>query len=414
MTEFRYKAYISYSHSDEVWARWLHGALESYRLPRTLARTEGGFGPIPTRLFPIFRDRDDLSSATDLSEKVQEALAESAALVVICSPASAASKWVNEEIRAFRALGRGDRIFCLIVEGDPGASGLDASCFPPALLEGGVGESREPLAADARKWADGKPLAKLKLIAGILGVRLDELRKRDQKRRTRTRIIAAAAGLAALGLVTIAFVSKQQEQARRAHSEALVSQIVEFSEDLDSVANLEMQRSMGERLQGYLDTLDPRDLTPEAQKLIGLVLRQLGNVNLQQGRQDEALQAFRESRDVFRGLARQAPDKSNYLYELGNAEYYVADALMDQGSYALAGEGFHRYADLARELYQRDPENPDWIMELSSSHTNLAGFLARSGTGDATSALEHTNTAIELVEAAIERAPDNPDFRQHY
>jgi tetratricopeptide (TPR) repeat protein len=414
VTEFRYKAFISYSHSDEAWARWLHGALESYRLPRKLARTDGRFGPIPARLFPVFRDRDELSSAIDLSEKVQEALAESAALVVICSPAAAASRWVNEEIRAFRALGRGDRIFSLIVDGDPKASGLDESCFPPALLEGGVGESQEPLAADARKWADGKPLARLKLIAGILGIRLDELRRREQKRRTRTRIIAIAAGLAALGLITVALLSKQQEQARRAHSEALVSQIVAFSEDLNSVANLEMLRSMGERLQGYLDTLDPRDLTPESQKQIGLVLRQLGEVSRLQGRPDEALQALRESREVFRRLARQAPDNTNYLYELGNAEYYVANALMDQGSHELAGQAFDRYAGLARELYQRDPENPDWIMELSSSHANLAAFQILSETGNVASALEHAYSAIHLVESAIERAPADMAYQQHY
>lgn len=113
-------------------------------------------------------------------------------------------------------------------------------------------------------------------------------------------------------------------------------------------------------------------------------------------------------------MVRDAPDNSNHLYDLGHAEFYVANALMKQGRYAQAGQGFDRYAEVTRELYRRDPENPDWIMELSSSHTNLAGFLARSGMGDATSALEHTNTAIELVEAAIERAPDNPDFRQHY
>ena len=414
MTEFRYKAFISYSHSDEAWARWLHGALESYRLPRKLARTDGRFGALPGRLFPVFRDRDELSSATDLSKKVREALAESAALVVICSPAAAASRWVNEEIRAFRALGRGDRIFSLIVDGDPKASGLDESCFPPALLEGGVGESQEPLAADARKWADGKPLAKLKLIAGILGIRLDELRRREQKRRTRTRIIAVAAGLAALGLITVALLSKQQEQARRAHSEALVSQIVEFSEDLNSVANLEMQRSMGERLQGYLDTLDQRHLTPESQMQIGLVLRQLGEVSRLQGRPDEALQALLESREVFRRLARQAPDDSNYLYELGNAEFYVANALMKQGSHEKAGQGFDRYADLTQELYQRDPENLDWIMELSYSHTNLAGFQNLSGTGNISSALEHINSAIQLVESALERAPANPEYLQHY
>jgi hypothetical protein len=36
MAELRYRAYISYSHKDEVWAAWLHHAHEPYRVPRHL------------------------------------------------------------------------------------------------------------------------------------------------------------------------------------------------------------------------------------------------------------------------------------------------------------------------------------------------------------------------------------------
>jgi hypothetical protein len=31
-TEFRCKGFISYSHSDEEWAKWLHRARETYRV----------------------------------------------------------------------------------------------------------------------------------------------------------------------------------------------------------------------------------------------------------------------------------------------------------------------------------------------------------------------------------------------
>ena len=70
---------------------------------------------------PIVRDRDELSSAADLSGKLKEALADSETLIILCSPEAARSKWVNEEIRHFRSLGRGDRIYCVIVDGDPQA-----------------------------------------------------------------------------------------------------------------------------------------------------------------------------------------------------------------------------------------------------------------------------------------------------
>ncbi len=92
---------------------------------------------IPRRLAPVFRDRDELPSATDLSAKVSDALAQSACLIVICSPHAAQSRWVNEEVRTFQRLGRSDRIFCLIVDGEPGASAWAGrehdECLPPAL-----------------------------------------------------------------------------------------------------------------------------------------------------------------------------------------------------------------------------------------------------------------------------------------
>src|ERR1700730_4358299 len=97
----RYSAYISYSHDDERWAKWLQSALERYRVPRRLIGTQTGFGILSKRLAPVFRDRSDLSAATDLGETVNNTLKVCANLVVMCSPSACASRWVNEEISAF-------------------------------------------------------------------------------------------------------------------------------------------------------------------------------------------------------------------------------------------------------------------------------------------------------------------------
>jgi eukaryotic-like serine/threonine-protein kinase len=89
-------------------------------------------------------------------------------------------------------LGREDRILCLNVDGEPHASDLpgreEEECFPPALRfrvgpDGNLSDARtEPIAADAREGRDGKRRAKLKLIAGLLGVGFDLLRRREQQR----------------------------------------------------------------------------------------------------------------------------------------------------------------------------------------------------------------------------------------
>jgi hypothetical protein len=199
---FRYRAFLSYSHRDKAAAEWLHKALESYRVPQPLVGTPGRDGPIPQRLFPVFRDRDELNTAASLSASIQEALAQSANLIVLCSPAAVQSQWVNQEILLFKKLGRADRIHALIVDGEASA-GSGEACFPPALvakvgLDGQPvdGEPEEPLAADITPDGDGRDDAKLKLIAGMLGVPFDALRRREAAAaRRRLRVTQTIAGI---------------------------------------------------------------------------------------------------------------------------------------------------------------------------------------------------------------------------
>jgi tetratricopeptide (TPR) repeat protein len=230
----KYVAFLSYSHRDAKWGSWLHKALESYHPPKQLVGTVTARGPVPKRVSPVFRDREELASATDLGTLLREALRLSACQIVICSPSSARSKWVNEEILSFKRLGREDRIFCLIVDGEPYASGMpgreDEECFPPALRFklGPDGElssvPTEPIAADARPGKDGRNNAKLKLIAGLLGVGFDALRQREQHRRQRQLFAIASgaiagmvltSGLAAAALIARAAAQRQTVIARR-------------------------------------------------------------------------------------------------------------------------------------------------------------------------------------------------------
>src|SRR6202034_225629 len=120
----KYRAFISYSHRDSEWADWLHKGIETYRPPRVLIGTSTVRGVVPKRLTPVFRDREELASATDLGTVISGALEQSACQIVICSPPAAKSRWVNEEILAFKRLGREDRIFCLIIAGEPNATDM--------------------------------------------------------------------------------------------------------------------------------------------------------------------------------------------------------------------------------------------------------------------------------------------------
>lgn len=190
----KYHAFISYSHRDRKWGDWLHKALETYKVPRSLVGqpTQRDI-VVPERLYPVFRDREELPTASDLGTVINQALKDSRYLIVICSPRATQSNWVNEEILQFKRLGKENRILALIVDGEPNAKerGLpELECFPEAMKHpirhDGVLDKNcrtEPIAADAREDADGRENALLKIVAGILAVDFNVLKRRDAIRR---------------------------------------------------------------------------------------------------------------------------------------------------------------------------------------------------------------------------------------
>src|SRR5215469_2101905 len=99
--DFKYRAFLSYSHTDTRWAKWLHKRLEGFPMGG-LAGRETALGLVPKTLRPVFRDREDFSAGHSLTEQTIANFDGSAALVVLCSPASAQSYAVNEEIRLFK------------------------------------------------------------------------------------------------------------------------------------------------------------------------------------------------------------------------------------------------------------------------------------------------------------------------
>jgi WD40 repeat protein len=198
-TVFRYAAFVSYASEDKAFARRLHRTLEAYRIPAGVGSFQLTDHPrSKNRLFPVFLDREELPSG-GLGPGLMRALADSHALIVICSPHAARSGWVDKEIRYFQSLGRAADVFAIIVSGEPNVSHTSRAhteCFPSALWEEGAtaadrSESAPVLAGDARKGKDGFRNAWLKVVAGLLNVNLGRLVDRDRRaRRTRALVLS--------------------------------------------------------------------------------------------------------------------------------------------------------------------------------------------------------------------------------
>jgi 8-oxo-dGTP diphosphatase len=171
--KYKYFAFVSYQSDDREWAKWFHHSLEHFHLPTKLANqcqvSRKG-------LRPLFLDEVELAGG-NLSEKINYALNESRYLLVICSPNSAGSEWVDKEVKSFIDSGRTDRIVPIIIGGIPYAKDPEQECFVPSL-KALKGTEREILGINAQ---GSKDTALIKVIAELLGVSFDTLWQRHEK-----------------------------------------------------------------------------------------------------------------------------------------------------------------------------------------------------------------------------------------
>jgi eukaryotic-like serine/threonine-protein kinase len=390
----RYRAFISYSHQDQDWAQWLHKVLETYRVPTRLVGTETAAGIIPRRLAPIFRDRDELASATDLSGKVNEALAQSAALIVICSPRSATSRWVNEEVLAFKRLNRSHPIFCLIVDGEPNASDLAGreaeECFAPALrfqldADGQPTHERtEPIAADARAGKDGKATAKLKLISGLLDVGFDALKQREHQRRVRRMAAITALALLVMLVTTAlainAVIARAAAERRQKQAESLVDFMLgDLNDKLAQVQRLDIMEAVDDQAMKYFQSLPNTDVTDEALMQRAKALQKIGSVRLDQGHLPAAMESYQAAAKLSGALAEAAPDDiarqiaySRVLTFVGMTDWY-------QGRLDTAQQSFESARGVLQRNESRSASEPQLVFQLTSIDNNIGHVLEARG-----------------------------------
>ena len=274
-----YWCFVSYKHADNKeegrqWATWLHQQLETYEVPEDLVGKPNSAGEeIPERIFPVFRDEEELGAGSHLTDRLYRALECSRVLVVLCSPRVVESPYVDAEIRYFKKLGKADLVYAAVIDGEPGSRTIETGkCFPDPLQfevddqgELQIDHPIEPLASDFRlpngsqgwtspaayrqalnsadnnlsrkeindrvaAYTDRLELAKLKLISGILKVPLGVLQKRDkayqlkrEKRRARIFRRVAAAMFALLVAAVLGgfgfFLQKQAAEIARAGEE---------------------------------------------------------------------------------------------------------------------------------------------------------------------------------------------------
>ena len=341
--DFKYWAFICYSHTDEKWADWLHKSLETYRIPKHLVGTATREGIVPKRLFPIFRDRAELPGSANLGEHIEAALRQSRYLIVICSPRAVHSKWVDQEIRMFKSWGREDRVLCLVIEGEPHSTTrpecTEPECMPEAVRfwvdnERGLTQiPTEPIAADARKNKDGKKDALLKILAGILGVEFDALKQREEERRIKQQRVTLAASAALLIIFSVIgaefylqrneaisariAAENEAENAKRARKEAIAAQ---------EAAEAERQKAVAAFEKAQQSAVEAQKAREEAERAAQAAKKSADEEKL-------AKDKMREARDLEAKAHADAEQKKKRMEEtLALSDFTTASRLIEEGN----------------------------------------------------------------------------------
>lgn len=414
-----YRAFISYSHTDKASATWLHRALEGYRIPSKLVGHVTDEGEVPARLTPIFRDRDELPAAGDLSDELRKALGHSRFLIVIASPAAAKSRWVDEEVRQFKRLHGEGRVLALIASGRPG-SGDAEECFPPSMrfkLDGhghATDVPAEPIAADLREGGDGKRLAKLKLVAGLTGLPLDALVRREAVRRQRRLIIVAALAIvlaiAMSVLALLALRGQAEAQRQRAEADGLVEyMLTDLRDKLEPVGRLEIFDSVGQRALTYYAKQDINALDADALGRRARALHLVGEVRELRGNTEDALEAFKQAERTTAELLARNPDDTQQIFDHAQSVYWVGYIDWQRKQLDEAERRFREYDRLAGRLVALEPGKQEWQIEKSNALTNLGVlFQERQRYGEAAT---NFRLALAASETLAKADPANRDLQ---
>lgn len=192
-----YDVFLSYRHKplDNRICKKVHTLLETFKPPKRFKQAD---------IKRVFRDDEELPVAGVLSDTIAQALKSAKVLLVICSKDTPQSQWVDKEVRTFIELGRSEKIYALLIDGDPETS------FPPSLkLVPGINTRTLNIKASEERHSNAKLKKELlKVISASTETPIDQLRI-ALKRRKLTRSFLAGFALSVF-LILAGFYSLYQ------------------------------------------------------------------------------------------------------------------------------------------------------------------------------------------------------------
>lgn len=328
-----YWAFISYTHSDKKWAHRIHKALERYRIPSDLVgqKSPAAGECIPKRFYPICIDDLDMKAAPKLDTEIKRSLRDAHWLIVICSTAATQAPWVNKEIETFREHCGDEKVLAIIVDHDRNEK--DAKRFFPSALR-----DIEPLAADVRGGRDGSDNAVVKLLAGMLGVSFDALKRRDLRRKIILFQVALACALALAAIIaSLAYYANTQRSAA-VHAQQQTVEHLDFmlrdlKDSLEPLGKLSLLEQLVSKTRHFAEqAADTEDL----RYLKSVACLSQGDIALTAGNSSLAKEAFQEALLLRKRLFESNPLPPENRIAYAEALSYMGKAQALSGDYSAA------------------------------------------------------------------------------
>lgn len=326
---YKYYAFISYSRRDARAASYFQRKMEHFRIPTKYV--EKKYLPNDCKFpRPVFRDRRDLEvGERNFTKDVRDALAASRYLVVLCSPNSSASDWVDKEVRFFLETHNNDllSVVPVIMSGDPSGGDAERECLPPSLRTSEIRlrnlPTMMPDAGDSQKvgWENGV----VQTLSYLLRVKRERIKATVDAERLRImkRCVMAGsvctiafAGLSFWALSAERKANEQRNRAVRAESVALASKELAVKREKLADASLSYIQNVFsgglengtiedllQRAARDYDHLKDLELKKRISPLLALVLQQFGLFNDCYTVVDKAMPLFQDKIDDLRGRA---------------------------------------------------------------------------------------------------------------
>jgi serine/threonine protein kinase/tetratricopeptide (TPR) repeat protein len=278
-------------------------------------------------------------------------------------------------------------------------------------------DTAEALARDLDAFLEGRPIAARPPTLGYV-LALAVCRNKLAAATIAVALLAAIAGTAAFVVAqkrardrealarAAAEAAQRRAETNRAQADYLVTfMIFDLRKKLEPIGRLDALEDAARMAKGYFESVkrgDVATMTPEAQGTYASALIDLGHLLREQGHLDEALDTFREARDILTPLVARfsAPwlRKNLALVDAGTADTLLLELRLED-AIATYRAAIASYEGFARD----DPRDAAALAEAANCELSMTTAFRNLGRAD--EALESARRAIDAARRALAADP---------